>query len=92
MLDPNLAAFLQEGLGIHIGTRNQRLEPNGARALAVVVEDDGAHLVVFVAEVAAARMLLTLPTMAGWRSRSVGRSTIARVRSKGTSWPYGRQS
>jgi hypothetical protein len=57
MLDPTLAAFLQEGLGIHIGTRNQRLEPNGARALAVVVEDDGAHLVVYVAEVAAARLL-----------------------------------
>jgi hypothetical protein len=57
MLDPALAAFLQEGLGIHIGTRNERLEPNGARALAVTVEDDGAHLVVYVAEVAAARLL-----------------------------------
>ena len=57
MLDPSLAAFLQEGLGIHIGTRNERLEPNGARALAVSVEDDGAHLVVYVAEIAAARLL-----------------------------------
>jgi hypothetical protein len=57
MLDPTLAAFLQEGLGIHIGTRNQRLEPNGARALAVAVEDDGTHLVVYVAETAAARLL-----------------------------------
>jgi hypothetical protein len=57
MLDPTLAAFLREGLGIHIGTCNHRLEPNGARALAVTVEDDGAHLVVYVAEVAAARLL-----------------------------------
>lgn len=57
MLDRTLAAFLQEGLGIHIATRNQRLEPNGARALAVAVEDDGGHLVVYVAEVAAARLL-----------------------------------
>ena len=32
MLDRTLATFLQEGLGIHIGTCNERLEPNGARA------------------------------------------------------------
>jgi hypothetical protein len=57
MLDPALAAFLQEGLGIHIGTCNERLEPNGARAIAVTVEDDGKHLVVYVAEAAAARLL-----------------------------------
>ena len=35
MIDKALAAFLQEGVGIHIGTRNAALEPNGARALAV---------------------------------------------------------
>ena len=32
MIDPDLRAFLQEGVGIHIGTRNAALEPNGARA------------------------------------------------------------
>ena len=57
MLDAPLAAFLQEGLGIHIGTRNERLEPNGARAIAVSVDDDGRHLVVYVADVAAERLL-----------------------------------
>jgi hypothetical protein len=57
MLDRTLAAFLQEGLGIHIGTRNERLEPSGARAIAVTVDHDGAHLMVYVAEVAAARLL-----------------------------------
>ena len=57
MLDRTLAAFLQEGLGIHIGTCNERLEPSGARALAVTVDEDGTHLDVFVAEAAAARLL-----------------------------------
>jgi hypothetical protein len=57
MIDPDLRAFLEGGLGIHIGTRNARLEPNGARAVAVEVEDDGLHLAVYVAEVAARRVL-----------------------------------
>jgi hypothetical protein len=57
MLHQTLAAFLQEGVGIHIGTRNERFEPNGARALAAVVEADGQELVVYLAEVAAARLL-----------------------------------
>jgi hypothetical protein len=57
MLDRPLAAFLQEGVGIHVGTCNQRLEPNGARGLAVAVEDDGAHLWVYVAEEATTRLL-----------------------------------
>ena len=56
MLDRTLAAFLQEGVGIHIGSCNDRLEPGGARALAVTVDDDGTHLVVYMAE-AAARLL-----------------------------------
>ena len=57
MINPALAAFLQEGVGIHIGTRNGALEPNGARAIAVQVEPDGAHLVVYVARAAASRIL-----------------------------------
>ena len=35
MIDAQLAAFLQEGVGIHIATRNGALQPNGARAIAV---------------------------------------------------------
>jgi len=57
MIDPQLAQFLQEGLGIHLGTRNEKLEPNGARAVAIKVEDDGAHVVIYVAKVAAARLI-----------------------------------
>lgn len=57
MIDPDVAAFLREGLSIHIGTRNARFEPNGARAVAIDVEGDGQHLVVYVAGVAASRVL-----------------------------------
>ena len=57
MIDRPLAAFLEEGLGIHIGTRDERLQPGGARALAARVEEDGLHLLVFVPDVAAARIL-----------------------------------
>ena len=57
MIDTQLAAFIQEGVGIHIGSRNAALEPNGARAIAVHVEEGGLHLVVYVAAVAAARIL-----------------------------------
>ena len=57
MIHRELAAFLQEGVGIHIATRNQSLQPNGARAIAVTVDADGEHLVVYVARAAAARLL-----------------------------------
>jgi hypothetical protein len=57
MIDTHLAAFLEEGLGIHLGTRNARLEPNGVRALAAFVEPGGHHIVTYVADVAAMRIL-----------------------------------
>jgi hypothetical protein len=57
MIEPDLRAFLEGGLGIHIGTRTSRLEPNGARALAVKVEDDRLHLLVYLADVAARRVV-----------------------------------
>jgi hypothetical protein len=57
MVEPDLRAFLEGGLGIHIGTRTSRLEPNGARALAVKVEDDRLHLIVYLADVAARRVV-----------------------------------
>ena len=56
MLDDSLRAFLEGGLAIHIGSRTGSLEPNGARAAAVKVED-AVHFRVYVAEVAAARVL-----------------------------------
>ena len=57
MIDVQLAGFLQEGLGIHLGTRDERLQPSGARAVAARVEDDGTHLVIFMSKVAARRLL-----------------------------------
>jgi hypothetical protein len=57
MIDSSLATFFEEGLGIHIGTRDEHLQPNGARGVAVKVEEDGAHLLVFVPKIAAKRIL-----------------------------------
>jgi hypothetical protein len=57
MISGELCAFLQEGVGIYVGTRNAALEPNGARALAARVEGDGGIVVIYLADVAAARLL-----------------------------------
>lgn len=40
LLDPSLVEFLQQGLAMHLGTRNGRLEPHGARVVAVAVDAD----------------------------------------------------
>lgn len=74
MIDADLAAFVHAHVGVHIGTRNQRFEPNGARALAVRVEHDGAHVVVYLAERAAQRILSDLEAN-GQAAVSVGRPT-----------------
>jgi hypothetical protein len=57
MIDKRLAGFLEGGVGVHIGTRNDALEPNGARAISVEVERDGQHLLVFISDTAARRVL-----------------------------------
>ena len=57
MIDVALRGFLEEGLSIHLGTCNARLEPSGGRAAAVKVDADGRHIVVYVPEVAIARLL-----------------------------------
>jgi hypothetical protein len=57
MIDQQLSAFLHDGVGIHIGTRNAQFEPNGARALSARVEDDGKHLLLYITGVAAERVL-----------------------------------
>jgi len=56
MIDAELAAFFEQGVGIHIGTRNDSLYPNGARAVAAKVEDDGSHMIVYVSQIAAERL------------------------------------
>jgi hypothetical protein len=48
MLDRQLTEFLEQGLAIHIGTRDARLRPNGCVVTAVRVEDEGRHLVAFI--------------------------------------------
>ena len=57
MVAPELRAFLEGGLAIHLGTRNAALLPNGARAAALRVEEDSLHLQVYLADVAAPRVL-----------------------------------
>lgn len=57
MIDQELAEFLEGPVGIHLGTRDERLEPNGARCVSAEVEADGAHLVVYLARAAAERVL-----------------------------------
>jgi hypothetical protein len=60
MIDAELAAFLQEGIAIFLGTRNQRLEPNGTRVVAVSVDADGTHVEAFVPDVAAGDLVTDL--------------------------------
>ena len=57
-----MAEFLQQGVAIHIGTRNERFEPNGARVVALRVEDDRQHVVAYVPAIAAPRVLHDLET------------------------------
>jgi Pyridoxamine 5'-phosphate oxidase len=57
MIDVELKAFLEDAVGIHLGTRSADNEPNGVRAVAAAVEDDGQRLVVYLAKVAAKRVL-----------------------------------
>lgn len=60
MIDDAIAAFLQQGLAINIGTRNARLEPNASYAPAAIVEPDGTHVVVYVPAVGAEAVLADL--------------------------------
>ena len=57
MIDVELAAFLQEGIAIQLGTRNERLEPNGVRVVSVAVDHDGRHIVAYVPDAAVAQVL-----------------------------------
>ena len=57
MLDKSLTEFLELGLAIHIGTRNQRMEPNGCRVTAVRVEEQGRHLIASLPKAANAAVI-----------------------------------
>jgi hypothetical protein len=60
MIDRDLAGFLEEGLAIHVATRDAELEPNGSRATAIRAEEDGRHVVVYVPTAAEPRVLPNL--------------------------------
>lgn len=57
MIDKALASFLEEGIAIQLGTRNERLEPNGVQVLAVKVGNDGTRLVAWVPDIAMRQVL-----------------------------------
>jgi hypothetical protein len=57
MIGADLGRFLEEGLAIHVGTRDTRLRPNGARAAAATVAGGGRQLIVYIPDVAARRLL-----------------------------------
>ena len=78
MIDQQLAAFLEGGVGIHLGTRNARLEPNGARAISVRIDGDRRHLLVYISGVAAERVLPDLEAN-GQAALTVARPTDERA-------------
>lgn len=57
MIGRDLAGFLEGGLSVHLGSRDESLRPRGARALAIIVSDDGLQATVYVAAAAAARLI-----------------------------------
>jgi hypothetical protein len=59
-ISAELAAYLEAGVSITVGTRDGALSPDGARAWAVRVDADRAHLTVFVHARAAPALLRNL--------------------------------
>ena len=57
VIDKALASFLEEGIAIQLGTRDDNLRPNGVRVAAVKVADDGTHIVAYVPTVAVRQVL-----------------------------------
>jgi hypothetical protein len=60
MIDRALAGFLEEGLAIHVATRDGALVPDGTRAAAIKAETDGRHVTVYVPAAAETRILPNL--------------------------------
>lgn len=57
MIDEPLRDFLEQGLSVHLSTRDHGLTPVGARALAIRVHDDRVHVTVYLSAIAAARLV-----------------------------------
>ena len=62
MLDQSLTEFLEQGVAIHIGTRNAAMRPNGCRVTAVRVEEQGRHLVAYLPKAATPEVFEDLRT------------------------------
>jgi hypothetical protein len=60
VVPPELAAFIEGGVSIHIATRDDKLEPNGARVAAVKVDADGEHVTAYLPKIVAPLLLANL--------------------------------
>lgn len=60
MLNKQLSDFLEQGLSMHMATRDEALQPHGARVSALKVEDGGTSVVVYLPAVATAPLLADL--------------------------------
>ena len=72
MIGTELAGFLEEGLSLHIGTRDANLNPEGARVAAVKVGRQGTSLTAYIPEAAFDRHRANLESN-GFAAISVGR-------------------
>lgn len=57
---PELAAFVQSGISVTVAVRDANLRPDGARAWAVKVHEDGTHLTVYLYAKSAPALLAKL--------------------------------
>ena len=60
LISKEIAAFLESGLALVVGTRDGDLQPDGAAAWAVRIADDGGHLTLYMYQQAARDMLRNL--------------------------------
>ena len=60
MISPDLAAFLESGISIHVATRNEGREPNGGLVVAVKVDPDLRHLTAYLPKIAAGPLVADL--------------------------------
>jgi hypothetical protein len=60
LISKEIADFLESGVALVVGTRDDELQPDGAGAWAVRVAEDGAHLTLYMFEDAARDMLRNL--------------------------------
>jgi Pyridoxamine 5'-phosphate oxidase len=60
VITPELAAFVEGGVSIHIAACNASLEPSGGRVAAVAVDADGMHVTAYLPEAASARIVADL--------------------------------